>query len=99
MVKIIVLVKQVVQSAELKVDRTTKTLVTQGVPQVIRVGLSGQKVSPRLYSACGISGQIQHLARIRNSRIVAAISSDPRRQYSSSVTTDLLRICTRPFRS
>jgi electron transfer flavoprotein alpha/beta subunit len=43
MVKIIVLVKQVVQSAELKVDRTTKTLVTQGVPQVIRVGLSGQK--------------------------------------------------------
>jgi len=55
MVKIIVLVKQVVQSAELKVDRTTKTLVTQGVPQVIHVGLSGQKVSPRLYSACGIS--------------------------------------------
>jgi len=46
MVKIIVLVKQVVQSAELKVDRTTKTLVTQGAPQVIHVGLSGQEVSP-----------------------------------------------------
>jgi electron transfer flavoprotein beta subunit len=35
MVKIIVLVKQVLQSADLKVDKATKTLVTQGVPQVI----------------------------------------------------------------
>jgi len=35
MVKIIVLVKQVLQSADLKVDKATKTLVTQGVPQVV----------------------------------------------------------------
>ena len=35
MVKIIVLVKQVFQTADLKVDRTSKTLVTQGVPRVI----------------------------------------------------------------
>ena len=35
MVKIIVLVKQVLQTADLKVDRSTKTLVTQGVPRVI----------------------------------------------------------------
>lgn len=35
MVNIIVLVKQVLQSADLKVDKATKTLVTQGVPQVI----------------------------------------------------------------
>jgi electron transfer flavoprotein beta subunit len=35
MVNIIVLVKQVYQSADLKVDRTTKTLVTQGVARVI----------------------------------------------------------------
>jgi electron transfer flavoprotein beta subunit len=34
-VKIIVLVKQVFQTADLKVDRNTKTLVTQGVPRVI----------------------------------------------------------------
>jgi hypothetical protein len=61
MVKIIVLVKQVVQSAELKVDRTTKTLVTQGVPQVIRVGLSGQKVSPRLYSLVEYLGRFSIL--------------------------------------
>ena len=35
MVNIIVLVKQVLQTSELKVDKTTKTLVIQGVPQVI----------------------------------------------------------------
>jgi electron transfer flavoprotein beta subunit len=35
MVNMIVLVKQVYQSADLKVDRATKTLVTQGVPRVI----------------------------------------------------------------
>lgn len=35
MVNIIVLVKQVFQVADLKVDRNTKTLVTQGVPRVI----------------------------------------------------------------
>jgi electron transfer flavoprotein beta subunit len=35
MVNIMVLVKQVYQSADLKVDRATKTLITQGVPKVI----------------------------------------------------------------
>jgi len=35
MVNVIVLVKQVYQSADLKVDRATKALVTQGVPRVI----------------------------------------------------------------
>ena len=35
MVKIIVLVKQVFQTADLKVDRASKTVVTQGVPRVI----------------------------------------------------------------
>jgi electron transfer flavoprotein beta subunit len=35
MAKIIVLVKQVFQTADLKVDRATKTVITQGVPRVI----------------------------------------------------------------
>ena len=35
MVNIIVLIKQVLQTAELKVDKNTKTIVTQGVPRVI----------------------------------------------------------------
>jgi electron transfer flavoprotein beta subunit len=35
MIKILVLMKQVLQTADLKVDRSTKTIVTQGVPRVI----------------------------------------------------------------
>jgi len=48
------------------------------LPEEQYIGLSGRKVSPKLYVACGISGQIQHLTGIRNSRIIVAINNDPK---------------------
>ena len=48
------------------------------MPEDQYVGLSGQKVSPKLYLALGISGQIQHLTGIRNSRIIVAVNNDPK---------------------
>lgn len=48
------------------------------LPEEQYIGLSGQKVSPKLYIACGISGQIQHLTGIRNSRVIVSINSDPK---------------------
>jgi electron transfer flavoprotein alpha subunit len=42
-----------------------------------QVGLSGRTVSPRLYIACGVSGQIEHIAGMRSARTVVAINLSP----------------------
>ncbi|MEM2910268.1 MAG: electron transfer flavoprotein subunit alpha/FixB family protein [Nitrososphaerota archaeon] len=66
------------------------------LPEDRHIGLSGRRVKPKLYVAVGVSGQIQHVVGMRDSKVVVCINTDPNapmhREADYSVPHDLYKV-------
>jgi electron transfer flavoprotein alpha subunit len=51
------------------------------IPHTKQVGLTGNRIAPKLYIACGISGAVQHLVGCKGAKKIMVINNDPQAPF------------------
>ena len=71
------LIEEFAKTIGAAVGASRPTVDAGWIPYRHQVGLTGRTVRPKLYIACGVSGQIQHLAGMSSAEVIVAINKDP----------------------
>jgi len=60
-----------------QVGGTRRPIINGWMPEHLQIGISGETIFPVMYLALGISGAIQHVVGIKESRTIIAVNKDP----------------------